>query len=710
MSDILTWILRIGSGLLALLLLGVTIHLGGWLLRHFGRGVRWLAGSVWAVLQYGFRRAFPAKVPAVPPKKPSLSGLPGCEASTAGELSVYGIWALAQAVHEYCRSHGYPHAIPMTERPPSWKETWLQGLRLALERWHAARLWLNVPSSPLDEGASYPVYLSQAEYDCCTQSRHHNLPSRHGATLDVLPPWRAPAEWAVHQLSLAEALQTWAGATGLVQRLEKKNVAPFEAIDVPPLADEAAYQRKVWTWEHGNGTPLALPWPDLSDFCSEYAQQSPVLFPREWGGLHLPDSSLPPSWGCRGSLHFGPLTLHPGHTLIVRDTSGKAGVLTLLNLPGSILGEVVGYWLQPCQWEYLKAPRGDCQYWCAAQKAIPDPDGEGVCDLVSIQDGKLRNPAGVKILAGTYFSDGYVAIQAYSADGAERRVDWLDERGRLAYLVPTTEEEDAEAGGQYSAADLRWRDIHAPGYKGLIAVQCPQSGRWGFIDRRGQIHIEPQFHWVGNFQDKWTVAQRDDSDTSFGMIDTAGRWILAPYWRDISVESESFIVVQRADEAWGAVNIEGREVIPFRSLEAWGLTAPLDDEQRRLQIRQMEELRITALRDRVQAILQSQPDSLAALAGVIDAGTTEPQLRAVGLWGLPVQLIADKTDGALRPQAGETGFLESAYPVSLSTFDLRVEAPVMNLASCPQAVVGISWGNLASLPSPSTPILDEVNT
>lgn len=89
-------------------------------------------------------------------------------------------------------------------------------------------------------------------------------------------------------------------------------------------------------------------------------------------------------------------------------------------------------------------------------------------------------------------------------------------------------------------------------------------------------------------------------------------------------------------------------------------------------------------------------DSLASLEGVFDSNALTRDLEEAGVWFMPIRLLRDKSESLLHPKAGETGRIFAEYPVSLSIFDLSVEAPVEGLASAPQAIVGVQWRDLAS--------------
>jgi hypothetical protein len=89
---------------------------------------------------------------------------------------------------------------------------------------------------------------------------------------------------------------------------------------------------------------------------------------------------------------------------------------------------------------------------------------------------------------------------------------------------------------------------------------------------------------------------------------------------------------------------------------------------------------------------RSEP-SLASLEGLFDHTATLRDLQAAGLMGMRVRLLRGKTEG-LPAAANSTGRIDIQYPVSLSTFDLRVQAPVMGLTEHDYQVLGVEWKDL----------------
>lgn len=212
-----------------------------------------------------------------------------------------------------------------------------------------------------------------------------------------------------------------------------------------------------------------------------------------------------------------------------------------------------------------------------------------------------------------------------------------------------------------------------------------------------------------------TAEVRPQGGLSVGLIDRSGQWVLPPVWRTIERRSQRVIVVENAEGCWGALNAQGGVIVAFQPFVDWleqpemcerlaeyrigrsWETDPEEDKRQTL-IEHIEILLKREFRDKIRAALKSSIEaggSLAGMEGVFDGDTSEGDLRRMGLWNLPVTLLREKQDGMLQPRAGETGRIAFYYPVSLSVFELSVEAPVSGLASCPDAAVGVRWRDLA---------------
>lgn len=624
-----------------------------------------------------------------------------------GQLTLHGIWALAQAVHGFCEQRRYPlwrFAHENYEEPAI--AAWHQAFIEALGPWAEVRLWVEEYAATW--GLNTRVHLSAGEISCCRSHQRH--PTRHPWTLALNAQQASTVRVSDmndgEPVRLGDLVQSRHGVDGLIFRLDKKCVAPYEAIDVPPLADEAARNRKLWTWANREVHPVALAWPDLSAFQREQRTPPPVLIPRAWG-------NVAESWG-----RLGPLQLQSGNTIIVADEAGLAGVVHLMDMRDALLGDVVGYWVQTCRWPYLdggwSSAGASGAVFEAAQTLAPDAHGDVVCDLIEAFTDTRLNPEGVKILAGTLTRDGCIAVSEAPDANSPRRVDRVNLAGQLMHGKPAAEAADGPLS--WTAANLRWADIQADS-ENYSPVQCPESGSWGFIDRAGAIAIDPQFAEVGHFQQERARAWPRETPDLLGLIDASGKWAIAPQWRRIDAQTRRCFVVQDAADRWGAVDERGKLMVPLKPREIWrqdpwilqaidkmrkedgSPLSPWDrqpkDRENELLIEGIARQWHEHMRLWVQTALNTPPYTLAVLEGVFDADARQRDLEQAGLWGLKVRVEHDKTTGMLQPKAGEEGRIGTCYPVGLSCFDLSVEAPVFGLAIQPAAVIGVPWKDLA---------------
>jgi hypothetical protein len=100
-----------------------------------------------------------------------------------------------------------------------------------------------------------------------------------------------------------------------------------------------------------------------------------------------------------------------------------------------------------------------------------------------------------------------------------------------------------------------------------------------------------------------------------------------------------------------------------------------------------------AIRLKVKAALCDT--SLASLMNCFDQTMGEKELRKSGIWGRKVVVLTDYK-GFIAIVPGQVGYIGCAYPVSLSMFELSIEAPVTFTISGQDLCRGIPWGDLVS--------------
>ena len=568
-----------------------------------------------------------------------------------------------------------------------------------LQTWLDAPVWLECWR--VEERTCFDVFLSEGEMLCAR--RRFRKPRREGTAHALRKAPAASSGRAVSSFesaSLGELIVTEAGRSALSSRLEGKYVAPYVAADL--VGFDLTKSVVVWAWDDDQLHPIALLDAPMPDASGGSAGTRRLCIPSAWGPLY-------------GFWHGG-LHLHVDHVLVVCSPLGRYGLVRLRQITKAP-PHVVGEWLQACDWTYLgSAGSSPGRMIEAARSVEPDARGELVCDLIATLDGRVVNPPGIKGLLGTSHYeganfDGCLVVNEAGQGRHTRVLGRVTRHGVLlrGLVIP----EDAPDLTAWTVDDLRWLALR-PESEGLMAVCSAENGRWGYVDRHGTEVLAPHYDaaWSFNYG---TAEVRPQGGLSVGLIDRSGQWVLPPVWRTIERRSQRVIVVENAEGCWGALNAQGGVIVAFQPFVDWleqpemcerlaeyrigrsWETDPEEDKRQTL-IEHIEILLKREFRDKIRAALKSSIEaggSLAGMEGVFDGDTSEGDLRRMGLWNLPVTLLRDKQDGMLQPRAGESGRIAFYYPVSLSVFDLSVEAPVSGLASCPDAAVGVRWRDLA---------------
>ena len=105
--------------------------------------------------------------------------------------------------------------------------------------------------------------------------------------------------------------------------------------------------------------------------------------------------------------------------------------------------------------------------------------------------------------------------------------------------------------------------------EGLAAVQIGDwgTGKWGFINKTGEIVIPTVYDWVGGFNDGLAVVRIGDwGSGKSGCMDTSGNIIIPLIYDSVGWGSRSFsegLARVSVDGKWGFIDREGNTVIPF---------------------------------------------------------------------------------------------------------------------------------------------------
>lgn len=321
------------------------------------------------------------------------------------------------------------------------------------------------------------------------------------------------------------------------------------------------------------------------------------------------------------------------------------------------------------------------------------------CDVINSHTGQCINPPGTRALLGSLGHNGEcVAVMEGDTHADSPRMGFMDCDGQWL-------------GGCQWAGVLLF-------HENLAAVQDPDTLLWGYLNAQGRVAIAPQFAWPGFFNRKramvqvaWPSGQPRTGHGAFAwlLIDTQGHTLGGP-WAQIDFAPGDHYVVQALADAgsdiWSLMDENGatlidREPVPVgeKPDEADELEGSHGPFHVTLSPKEKAAQHLDALwkarRDSVAQSLRHLPlaERLAQLPP-----QTERDLAILGLWGQRVRCTRPVQSIALGPMAEQVGTLEFSYPVSLSLFNLAVEAPVTFVRADGSTVcVGVPWDGLELL-------------
>src|SRR5689334_6578969 len=94
------------------------------------------------------------------------------------------------------------------------------------------------------------------------------------------------------------------------------------------------------------------------------------------------------------------------------------------------------------------------------------------------------------------------------------------------------------------------------------------KGKWGYMNRKAEIIIQPSFAQAEDFMDGRAVAAMEDNGKiRYGYINTKGQWIIAPKFSRADPFYENRAAVQY-EEIYGYIDTTGAEIIPCKFEDA----------------------------------------------------------------------------------------------------------------------------------------------
>ncbi|MBB3126572.1 tetratricopeptide (TPR) repeat protein [Paenibacillus rhizosphaerae] len=186
----------------------------------------------------------------------------------------------------------------------------------------------------------------------------------------------------------------------------------------------------------------------------------------------------------------------------------------------------------------------------------------GDCKLIDEQ-GKVVTKSGY-----SYIADMREGRSVFC--GAERpeesvhtgRYGYLDSQGYE--IIPARYEEAGDFGGgkawvkmkdgEYALIGLDGRSLYeyefeyaGPPGDGLLVCQQQAGGKYGYVDLRGQVRIQPVFTSASPFRRQRAIVNTAESDTKrYGVIDDSGQFVVPPEYHDILDLGEERLALARA--------------------------------------------------------------------------------------------------------------------------------------------------------------------
>jgi hypothetical protein len=192
------------------------------------------------------------------------------------------------------------------------------------------------------------------------------------------------------------------------------------------------------------------------------------------------------------------------------------------------------------------------------------------------EDGKFAIKA--QYIEATVFSEGLAWVVVENAAPAA-----IDKKGELKFTLQDAEEVrlfknglaafnmvDEEGKEKWGFVDKKGKVVINPQFSSVSNFsdgKCGvrnEDGKWGFIDKEGKITINYQFDAAGDFKNGKCIVSSANKD---GVIDKDGKYIINPQFTEMKIDGDMFLVNQ--DGKWGWCDEEGKLVINPQFGEAY---------------------------------------------------------------------------------------------------------------------------------------------
>ena len=217
---------------------------------------------------------------------------------------------------------------------------------------------------------------------------------------------------------------------------------------------------------------------------------------------------------------------------LIKITNAE-GLSGLMNIKGEVIVS--------CEWGYLSDP---IQLWAEKGYFIERAREIGACNAELFDSkGDAVNPSTVKVIAKSE-SEGIWKVSSVAHQNNKPLIGYMNCKGDLL-------------------GDIKWRD--GRGFnEGAVAVQNVIDGTWGYIDKLGDIKVQPCYLSAGSFNRGSAIVQTDEG---YGVINSYGESILKPQWRRISWLNRDHFVIEAMDKKVAIANQQGVTVLPLNEVD-----------------------------------------------------------------------------------------------------------------------------------------------
>jgi len=195
-----------------------------------------------------------------------------------------------------------------------------------------------------------------------------------------------------------------------------------------------------------------------------------------------------------------------------------------------------------------------------------NPFNEGRASTMDSEGFKMIDESGKELTPKAYnyigtFQNGRV-IYANTAEDGLYRYGYLDGKGRDVIPAQYMNAYDFQDGyaivqianNQYALIDHNGEPHYTYNYysvnnlgNGLLPFQPEANSKYGYLNIKGDIVIEPQFGMALPFADgRAVVNAADDYTSKYGLIDKSGRYIFEPIYNDIISMGENNVALGKA--------------------------------------------------------------------------------------------------------------------------------------------------------------------